>query len=286
MPTKYWQGTTGNWNTGANWSGGTIPAANDVAVFDDSSQGITTEPSVGIVLTALYVTPNYTGSWGSSGNTIGAISATDCVIRHNAEEFWFEPSIMARATLGPMSSGANALVFGGAATSLGHTYVTGGQVTIAASTTMGAVTATGLDGASPSTWPPNLIISSGVTWSSTYKVICNAGRIELHDAPESTTDEFVACHGGEIWHRAGPIDNVFVTGGTYRHDAGAISQVIMTGGFWDAAQSTTERTIGNFYIFGPNSIADFRNSANQGQPTNLIPFGSPTYYLTEGSYSV
>ena len=37
-----WTGSsTPNWNTGANWAGGVVPSANDVAVFDPAAQAIT-----------------------------------------------------------------------------------------------------------------------------------------------------------------------------------------------------------------------------------------------------
>ena len=42
MATNYWQGTTGDWQTAANWSGASVPVDGDVVIFDGRvSQSVT-----------------------------------------------------------------------------------------------------------------------------------------------------------------------------------------------------------------------------------------------------
>lgn len=63
MPTVRWLGGTGNWNTGANWSGGSAPTNGDTIIFESGSVDVTTGPSSTITVAALQVTNGYSGNW-------------------------------------------------------------------------------------------------------------------------------------------------------------------------------------------------------------------------------
>lgn len=285
MATKYWLGT-GAWDTGANWDGGVKPAASDDAVFDSAAAGnLTAGPAVLISMTSIRVTGKYRGSWGASGSPITKLSMTTFVYRGAGKECWFHPTNIGRCTLAPYSAEANAMVFGGASTALGNTYCSSGHITFVAGTTMGAgILETGVDGAGGGESPPEVILPAGLTWQNDSRIVCGAGRIQIYSAPTSLADESVNCVGGEIWHRGGQIDRVFLYAGVYRHDAGAITFVRQSGGYWNSRQSSEARVVTNMIICNGHSVADFRNDAAQGVPsTLLLRFGSPEVHLPEAT---
>jgi len=78
MSTKYWQGTTGNWQTAGNWSGAAVPVDGDVVVFDGRvSQSVTegTEADESGAtgyggLDVLHVKSSFTGSIGTAAEPL------------------------------------------------------------------------------------------------------------------------------------------------------------------------------------------------------------------------
>ncbi len=70
MATNIWQGTTGNWDTGANWSLTVKPVTGDFVIFDGdiSQQSVTSgqDNEGAVLLSGLWSQPSYRGSVGTS----------------------------------------------------------------------------------------------------------------------------------------------------------------------------------------------------------------------------
>lgn len=68
MANKEWNGTTGQATLAANWVGGVVAGAGDVAIFNRGSQSI--DPSLGNIaaLAGLEIHPGYGGNIGAEGN--------------------------------------------------------------------------------------------------------------------------------------------------------------------------------------------------------------------------
>jgi hypothetical protein len=119
MATIIWNGSTIDWDVAGNWVGGVVPTNLDDIIFDGTStQDVTDNVDVsadGIWSTArkLTVTPEYTGTIGSSGNPLkmnfnGALSYKG---GSGTSEFWFENANatgVLEAKLGPAGQQANA----------------------------------------------------------------------------------------------------------------------------------------------------------------------------------
>ncbi len=85
-----WNGSTGNLTTAANWVGGVVPGASDVAVFNRNAQDV--DPSLGNIaaLDGIEIQAGYTGTIGGSGNKMTSSVNT---IRHvGSAELWFDDS--------------------------------------------------------------------------------------------------------------------------------------------------------------------------------------------------
>ena len=272
--------TSGVLSVAGNWSPAGPPVNGDTAIFDNVSVDVT----AGLVATALaklYATPRFTGKWGASGAPIEGVGVTNLIWEASSEEVWFGSAAIVRAKIAPRSVGANAVNFVGS--SLGHMRCVTGQINIGATCTMGAllVLQPSPEGAFIG---PEVIVTSGATWSTGQRAIVHGGRLQLYCGPTGAlTDDFVQVAGGEIWMRAGTIDNVYVSGGTFRHDAGTVTAATLTEGRWDATRGAEARTLTTLYQLGGES--DFRNSAAEGKPGTFVYLGGETS-LPEDSYAI
>jgi hypothetical protein len=278
--TYWWTGAVDTaWATAGNWTPSGPPISTDTAIFDNTSNSITTGAG-GIALAALILTPRFTGNYGASGVPIDGVAATLLVMESSGDEFWHGNSNITRSIIYPRSTGANAVNF---SAGLGNMRVVSGQVNIAATCTMGALTVLqpSPDGAFIG---PEVVIAAGVTWGGGTKLIVHGGRAQLYSGPTGAiTDDLVEVCGGEVWVRGATIDNVFVNGGVLRHDDGTITLGVLSEGMWDSTQSADARTLTQLYQFG--GVSDFRNSAGQGKPGTFIYLGGETS-LPQESYSL
>lgn len=86
-----------DWGTGANWTGGSVPAASEIALFDGMGQASVagSDESAVAALRAIIVETGYTGSIGSSGSplehnieSIGNVEAR--IVFRGAGDFYFK----------------------------------------------------------------------------------------------------------------------------------------------------------------------------------------------------
>ena len=134
MAAKTWSRTVGdaNWNTGANWNGGTVPATTDVVTFDGTSVLACTVNALGTFTGQIIVAAGYTGGTATITQNVAIPSTAAFSI---AGGTWVQAAAITRTTFavtgGTFTGGSQAITLSGTLTfSGGVLTMTSGTCTI------------------------------------------------------------------------------------------------------------------------------------------------------------
>ncbi len=134
MAAKTWSRTVGdaNWNTAANWNGGTVPATTDVVTFDGTSVLACTVNALGTFTGQIIVAAGYTGGTAIITQNVAIPSTAAFSI---ADGQWIQAAAITRTTFavtgGTFTGGSQSITLSGTLTFSGGTLtMTSGTCTI------------------------------------------------------------------------------------------------------------------------------------------------------------
>lgn len=262
MATNIWQGTDGNWDTGANWSNAAKPAANDVCIFPSTnSQSVTLnhtdENAIDVDL--LMLAPGYVGSIGASGSYL-YISA-DQVAHHGSGALWYRDGDGTTDEF--LMDGPGTANLDG--TSIANIRILRGTVTFAGS--LAAPTLVEVGFTASQTSDANLIITAG---AGTTVAMNQWGGSVTNASIVTTANVSAGIHTVTV---DGAITNLNMTGGTCRYDGSAtIAAAVLRGGVLDLSRGDRLVTVTNLTIYPgadlkynketvtfTNPVVDYRN---------------------------
>lgn len=236
MATKTWNGTTGDWSTGANW-GGTAPVDGDDVIINSGSVSITTGLNQsGINLKSLNITRGYKGSIGAAGTplqiNVDHASATECRIASDRGFIYISGAFTVPVKI-DQASGSGGVVISGGTLSGTPAIVCGqtGALTIASGVTVsGDVITCGIGINNEAAVSGNTSLLAG-----NHIVSANAGTVVLGAKATLTTRETAAIttlsihgSGSHVHDSSGTIGTMYAYPGAYHRPGGSKDYTITT----------------------------------------------------------
>jgi len=268
MATQIWQGSTGVWDTGGNWSGAAKPGANDTAIFPASNtqavtSGHTDENGVDVDL--LWIQEGYDAAIGGSGSEL-YISA-DKVVHEGGGALWLKAgdTVTDEVIINATSASAgmtNATLNGTGTTDYTAITVLRGNVTIGG--TLSNVTTLTIGKRT------NPVGDAIVTQSSGSTVV----TVWQYGGSYTTDSAITTCNliNGVINQDTATTTTLNQFGGTFNYlFGGTITTVNLYGGLFDPTRSGVAKTISTLNVYGGTyrdnalttytAINDYRKSA-------------------------
>lgn len=275
MVSKIWVGSSGNWETAANWNPINKPGdTDDVHFTGDSVVDVD-----GSTLTAgndemgsLTVHPDYTGSIGTSGSKLimercdevrfegqGGKLFLDVAGRDTGSGNVPADGDVANFIINTPSGVAGMLEFTGRCTLFSIVGTTGTIVITSASDSPEQIDM--IDS-------PNCTLTIGTNAAKTYRIRQNSGRI-INNAPITATKTVGGAQNAQL----------IVTGGLFEHRAGLLTDVVLAGtGVIEhsAGDAGATDAIIDFIGMGPGSLFDGRK--NRTSKTTKVTITVTTLY--------
>lgn len=240
MADKFWQGTTTDYNTAANWSGAALPGTGDDLHFTGGSQfsvvGITPATTA---IGSINIHPDYTGSVGTSGSKLIFNSCTDVKFVGGGGRLFLDATIT-RASISGGAGVADALELDGAIADVFIDNASGGMI----------LTSTAA--------PVNIYQNGSPNWLTTIgSSITTLDTIQM-DSGRMINSSLVTAGAA----------TVLLTGGQYEQETGALTDLYILGP--SHFLHTANANITNVYGAGPNAVFDGRRNRNTGITVTLV----------------
>ena len=286
MATKYWIGTTGDVSLTSNWSGGSLPVANDVVILPAGSGSMTSNLGTlaAVSLYGFQVQTGYTGTIGSISTGAGYLQ----ILIASTYTFQFagtgiayidlQSSPIAPLVTNTQSQGAGTVCLYLKGSALTTLTVQRGSVGLAAFAGETSTVATvNCDWISNQTSDSYVYLGSGVTVTT---VNATGGAVVVNSAATTilTTGGIVTTQG------TGAVTTITNAGGTvYPNSSGTITTLNANGGTCDFSRSLVARTVTNMATTGNGSSgATINYDPNVVTVTNKLSPSGPVSITIRG----
>ena len=274
MASKTWVSVNGDWATAASWNPAGVPVDGDDIYFTGSSQvSVTAGLTLGVAgdaLASLNLHENYTGSIGTSGGKLIALSIT--TIRHagRGSQLFVQSASTTNAYMQTASGRTDFAELAGTYTNV---YLIGcaGSMAITAAA---AITNLDMHGSVDCT----LTINASVT--ALNRIRQSSGRIVSGSAVSTGTAPHILITGGRFEHTTGVITTMNVAGGgliIHRAPAAGTTLNIFSGGTFDGRTNASvgPLTFTDVFNFSGGKLF-IRNALDSYAVTNYYPLGGST----------
>ena len=250
MATQIWQGSTGDWDTGGNWSGAAKPGNNDTVIFPASNEqavttGHTDENAIDPDL--IHIQEGYDSDIGGSGSEL--YISGDLIRHEGGGALWLKAGDNAVDEIvintQPAAAGAtNATLIGTGTTDYSKIVVLRGRVTLGANMAEAGAGMTLIVGKRNNVTGDAIVTAGSGT---TYLVVRQYGGTLTNESAITTLE----MTNGVLSQDTATITTVNMTGGVLNYlFGGTIATVNLYGGLFDPTRSGVAKTVTTLNVYG------------------------------------